>query len=59
MKHILILLLVAGLASDEVCRDRKWRCELRCVRDTPGGSMERLRCYDDCREDYHNCRREP
>ena len=58
MKHLLILVLLTGLASDDVCRKRRWRCELRCVEDTPGGSMERLRCYERCRDDYLNCRSE-
>jgi hypothetical protein len=58
MKHLLIALLVFGAASDNVCRDRRWRCELHCVEDTAGGSMERLRCYDRCQEDYLICREE-
>lgn len=58
MKHVLLALMLFGVASDDICRDRRWHCELRCVRDTEGGSMQRLRCYDDCREDYLNCRRD-
>ncbi len=59
MKHLLIMALLFGAASDDTCRKRRWRCELKCVSDTAGGSMERLHCYDRCRDDYLNCRSEP
>ena len=59
MKHVLILALLFGATSKDTCRKRRWRCELRCVEDTAGGSMKRLRCYERCQNNYRNCRSEP
>lgn len=51
-------LLSMPLANDNICRARESRCELRCGDSTPGGSIQRLKCYDRCREDESWCRKE-
>ncbi len=53
----LLLLLLATPASDPLCRAKFFRCELRCNEDTKGGTLQRLRCYERCREDEAFCRK--
>lgn len=43
---------------DSACRNREQRCEQYCNEDTPGGSLQRMRCYERCREKENACRRE-
>jgi hypothetical protein len=58
-KLLLIALLCIGAGpGDQICRQREFRCEIRCSETTPGGSLLRLRCYERCREDEFYCKRE-
>lgn len=45
-------------SRENLCRARAFRCELRCNETTPGGTLERMRCYERCREEHHFCRTE-
>lgn len=47
----------SGPGWTDRCKAREFRCELRCNEVTQGGSMKRLACYDECREEEQECRR--
>ena len=55
---ILSALVLSDPGFTDKCAGKEWRCELRCGDKTPGGSMERLKCYDKCREKEQECRNE-
>lgn len=40
------------------CRNRRFRCELRCGETTRGGQLKRLRCYERCASHEAVCREE-
>lgn len=58
MPWVLLISVLLQPGWSDKCRAREWRCELRCGDKTPGGSMDRLRCYDLCREKERICKEE-
>lgn len=60
MKYLLLFAALSAMQGGKTadrCREREFRCELRCNDDTPGGSLKRMRCYERCREDENYCRK--
>lgn len=57
MKYLLLVLLLSPAEVSTRCRAKEFKCELRCNEDTKGGTLERLRCYERCREDEADCRK--
>lgn len=53
-----VLTAESNWERDKVCRDRAFRCALRCNEVTEGGSLARLQCYARCEEREGYCRKE-
>lgn len=48
----------ARAEANDVCRAREQRCEMRCSAQNRVGSMEHLKCNDQCRYIESFCRKE-
>lgn len=54
----LLLASSSSAAPNDVCRAREQRCEQRCSTKNQVGSMNHLKCNDECRAEETFCRRE-
>lgn len=52
---VLLFLPADYFECENKCMTKRRRCELRCE---DVGSVEHAKCYQRCREDFMNCRKE-
>lgn len=57
---LLIMLLALTTPQQKLqhsarCRAHEQKCEMRCNEDSPGGSLNRMICYDRCRARELEC----